>query len=147
MIKKRSFMWAVEQMKEGKKVRRNCWDKVEFCEGGYPKVCCGTFNYRRILLLGDFEAVDWESYEEPKKTLHKEILRTIKQYERNIQNYNSGKNKTLPMDLKFMIQRCVKDFIKTIKQRINNAELATTGDISAFMANIIIDEAAGEQLK
>lgn len=64
-----TFMWAVEMMKEGKKVRRITWIKEAY------ECCIDKQRHRHNIsfstpldLLEDYEATDWEIYEE-KKTL------------------------------------------------------------------------------
>ena len=62
------FKWAIEQLNQGKKVRRSCWDEKRYIvtsndailwdEGHTP-----TFRMKQLL------ANDWELYDEARKTL------------------------------------------------------------------------------
>lgn len=53
-----TFMWAVEQMKQGKKVIRKTFTGLKEFDKN-----------QKMFLWDDIEATDWEIYEEPKKTL------------------------------------------------------------------------------
>jgi len=58
-----SFLWAVEQMKEGKKVRRNIWSdntKYVFQKAYYYISDSKTVEFN----IYDFEATDWEIFKE-----------------------------------------------------------------------------------
>ena len=65
-----TFMWAVEQMKQGKKVRRKLWidDLYVFWQSQsmamvFSKDCAS-------MVFQNYEATDWEIWEKPMKTLY-----------------------------------------------------------------------------
>ena len=67
MSGKGNFMWAVDMMKQGKKVRRSSWGtRINYIQGSIIK---SNYSEDNILYYPDFEAIDWEVVEEPKKTL------------------------------------------------------------------------------
>ncbi len=66
-------MTAVSWMKEGKKVRRRVWSVHDFYITMDKKADkLNTFD--NDLYISDYVAVDWEIYEEPKKTLYDKRL-------------------------------------------------------------------------
>ena len=71
-----SFMWAVEKMKEGKKVRRSVWsgsvNYIRFRNDGLMVDGLGK-DMRFFNLNNDFEATDWEIYYENPKSLSDDI--------------------------------------------------------------------------
>ena len=72
-------MWAVEQMKQGKKVRRFIADKEEVygLDSTRNFVIQSVLNKNKFNRVGmsmvEYEATDWEVVEEPKKTLHQKL--------------------------------------------------------------------------
>jgi len=73
---KHDFMWAVGQMKSGKKVRRKKWDLYEYI---YIKQNSKTMSsqiptFKYTPYIESINATDWEIYEEPKKTLWDKVL-------------------------------------------------------------------------
>ena len=67
---KGTFMWAIEQMKQGKKVTRGyCWVNAYLIWNKFPMVLNTTTNSYSAIELVDCEATDWEVVEEPMKTL------------------------------------------------------------------------------
>lgn len=72
-----SFMWAVEQMKQGKKVRRkNRFDnkKYIFAKGlDIEYVLDAEEAKYQLINLEDFEATDWEIYQEKKCDLRGQL--------------------------------------------------------------------------
>lgn len=56
------FNWAVERLKDGKKVRRACWKEASFIESLHS-VLCSQKRGNVALLLSDFQAADWKLYE------------------------------------------------------------------------------------
>lgn len=141
-----SFMWAVEQMKKGKKVRRKLWTtNANFKDNKkhyyYIHKDCGenyilSSQYGRIeSLVKNFEALDWEVFKETKKTLSDKIS-----------IYNDRIYSLSTID--------VKDFIATIKEMLKKTICINTlnnkpDDHIIFKSLVydIIDEEAGEQLK
>lgn len=76
MNKKGTFMWAVEQLENGKKVKRHNWNDLYFeldkSKGyGYDKIINNKTkdNDEMFHCIHSIRATDWEIYEEPKKTL------------------------------------------------------------------------------
>ena len=70
---KGTFMWAVEQMKQGKKVRRKAWQGKEIfaiIESDFIR----KYNYWQTPKLdyNDFKATDWEIFEE--NNIMKELI-------------------------------------------------------------------------
>ena len=113
---KGSFMWAVEQMKQGKKVRR----KVD--SGWYaPPYIRNNQNWDFV----DVTAVDWGVFEVPKKTLSDKIETP----------YINNNCQILHLEN-------IKEFIATIKKRIEDKIPFTYG----HQAINIIDEETGEEL-
>ena len=74
-MKEGSFMWAVEMMKQGKKVRRFIASKEEVygLDSTRNFVIQSVLNKNKFNRVGismvEYEATDWEVVEEPKKTL------------------------------------------------------------------------------
>ena len=77
MYQEGTFMWAVEQMKAGKKVRRKGWIN---CPNWFMSVdnsmssielkeIIDQSNQNMTYCILDIEATDWEIFEEPRKTL------------------------------------------------------------------------------
>ena len=83
MNEKGNFMWAVEMMKQGKKVRRNQHkDTLTWANDGrfYVLLHSGEKDYCQFS-ISHIEATDWEVVEEPKKTLYqKRNPKTINSY-------------------------------------------------------------------
>ena len=66
-VQKGTFKWAVEQMRQGKKVRRKDWLVKTFsCFSGETNLLYygDDINYYANLTLQDFEATDWKIFEE-----------------------------------------------------------------------------------
>jgi len=100
------FKQAIKWLKEGKKVRRSIWNDEQ-----YIFLCDDSFEGRKILLQNNkevhlkfkqFDADDWEIYEEKEKTLSDKI------YE-----------KSFGFDGKLHVED-VKESIGNIKREINN---------------------------
>jgi hypothetical protein len=72
-----TFLQAVEAMKQGKRVRRSGWKKnnVIFNIFLQSHILMTSVGYTFESTLFDFDATDWEIYEEPKKT------RTVVRYQ------------------------------------------------------------------
>lgn len=61
---KNNFLWAVEQMKKDKKVRRPHWDKGKYWQEKSEFIDSGIPLREPILDFTDYLATDWEIYEE-----------------------------------------------------------------------------------
>ena len=71
MSEKRTFMWAVEQMKLGKKVRRKDWEETYYIHILNDVIQKSKYIYGDNYVadrfgLIDFEATDWEVVDEDK---------------------------------------------------------------------------------
>jgi hypothetical protein len=116
-VKVRDFKWALEQMKEGKKVKRNEKSSKWYVSIVNEELQCtffensrtrdGYFNKgetARLKSIMNFEATDWEIYEEKKKeTLSDHINLTL-----------FGED-TIDKD-------CVQDYIRIIKREISKGK-------------------------
>ncbi len=72
------FLWAVAQMKEGKKVRRKGIKQTKNYIWYIPSGTVGLTTLGKPetkLIVDDFEATDWEIVEEKKTSLSKKICR------------------------------------------------------------------------
>jgi len=126
------FMWAIKQMKQGKKVRRKEFrDDTKYIYLKEPDLNadCG---YPYKLVLWDIDAVDWEVWEEPKKE-KKSLSNNI--FETEVEH-----------DCEFVkvevLSVCyIKDFIKIIKKKIRGE------GSNAYRSCEIVDEEAGEKLR
>ena len=64
-----TFLGAIEAMKQGKRVRRSGWkNNVIFNIFLQSHILMTSDGYTFESTLFDFDATDWEIYEEPKKT-------------------------------------------------------------------------------
>ena len=94
-----NFMEAVKAMKEGKKVRRQEWNKRDWCDKG------NWIKY--VLLLESLEATDWEIYKEEDKTEQdeaeenmekiKKALKFVGHLENHAEVKNAPVNAGIPM--------------------------------------------------
>ncbi len=73
MEEKHDFMWAIEQMKQDKKVRQNSWHDesiyIYFDKNTQSVHYNHTPNESLTVYQNMLIASDWEIYEEPKETL------------------------------------------------------------------------------
>jgi hypothetical protein len=127
------FKWAVTQMKEGKKVRRKSWIKnmtlnplIEYgvC---YHKIGCGSIGPRANYDFEDFEADDWEIYEDEWTLSDKYVT-----------------DSRIGEDRLWYEDKDVKEFIKRLKEEIRQSEyvMFSPGIIYEF-----IDKLAGDELR
>ena len=78
-LMKMDFLNAVREIKKGKKVRRKSWDmRYGIGVNDCTLLLSGFINNKiglneLILYTNDFEATDWEIYEEQEKTLTDEV--------------------------------------------------------------------------
>ena len=131
------FMWAIKQMKQGKKVRRKEFrDDTKYIYLKEPDLNadCG---YPYKLVLWDIDAVDWEVWEEPKKekkSLSNNIFETEVEHDCEFAKVE-------------VLSVCnIKDFIKRIKTRF--FKIPYSEDNADFYRESIkiVDEEAGKQL-
>lgn len=73
-----NFSWAVQQLREGKKVRRKVWDspgRIDYVEiNKDTKGLVTNHGGYRIFFLTDYNATDWELFEKPKETLSDKVI-------------------------------------------------------------------------
>jgi len=123
------FSWAVQQMREGKKVRRKAWDSPEKID--YIKINKNTKGLitnnadDRIFYLSDYDATDWELFEEP-KTLS-DIVINDSDYEYIYAHYK---------------EKDIKEFIKKLEKEFCDGNLQSTKEIRKKLY-----ELAGERFK
>ena len=70
-----TFMWAIEQIEEGKKIRRPHWTSEEYHKMYRTDIYTENNKYAEMS-VDDYKATDWEIYEEPKKTLYDKRCRS-----------------------------------------------------------------------
>ena len=127
------FMQAVNEMKQGKKVRRKNINLIFEFQNDLLKT-----NYpisSKTLRLRDFLATDWEVVEEPKQTLSDKRID-----EPDCERCSKGR---------IYAQNDVKIFIKTIKTEISQYICDSMGLLYKENNDVIdkiIDDAAGKEL-
>ncbi len=73
-----SFMWAVEQLSNGKQVKRKAWDKLELGKSigfNYVNVCrINSTDIYRSIDINDIQATDWIMFDKYDKLCDAIIL-------------------------------------------------------------------------
>lgn len=134
---KGNFLWAVSQMKEGKKVTRDNKRLFQLADTNKEIIQIVTRDNEKAvkaLLMEDYEATDWELIEET-MTLSDEL------YE-EMTDYNNEPNKKGDIVCK---AEKVKQFIKDIKEDIDFPESVVEPQIAKEIIKVI-NERAGERL-
>lgn len=160
------FNWAISKLKEGKKVKRICWKGTELENTGLYLINNSAICYKEKpnheyfnISIGDYEATDWEIYEELKECdicevklsedniVYTEQYKTMKGYickECNRVNvpapkeWNLSDKKTISDTFK---TKHVKEFIKRLKVKI----VCSNFDDNPTILKLI-DKLAGEKL-
>ena len=133
-MKEGSFLWAVEQMKQGKKVRRNQHENTlpwVYSNGEFYIIKENGDRIISHLSMSHFEATDWEVVEEPKKTLWDKVCE-YDEYDKLFSAIN--------------VREALKEYIEKVKVRYNQY---FNNEIESNYNNKIIEDAKeifGEEL-
>lgn len=110
---KYDFMWAVEQMKQGKKVRCSDWHETRYIEKQENNDIVYNSGDHKTFIYENFVATDWEIYEEPKKTL-------LRYHPCNDEGHEDrGSHMCLCPDGDYLKFEDVKEFIKELLRFCN----------------------------
>ena len=108
-----NFMWAVREMKLGKKVRRPYFQE-DFYWHSFNKETIVNKRNEPVMAsyFPELEAIDWEIYEEPNKTLYDKRI-----YDYDADSYTKHSEKT-----NSYIQTDVKEAIKEYISALSKSE-------------------------
>jgi len=133
MNKKGTFSWAVEQMKEGKKVVYSDICSSKYCYADKFNIIRDDDCHEFRLSIKSFEATDWEIYKEPKETLYEEIQKIL-----------TADNSCDVVRIELMFKKRLKEFISHLVNRNENEEVWQM-DIREKAQEIFGNELAGDR--
>ena len=123
------FIWAIRQLKQGKKVRRDCWDTDTYViiNANDIETNCGN---RMENMISQIEATDWIYYNKPFDLSNR--IQTIPM---------EAEGRIIYDDLDVCLVRDVHKFIEKLKDNIVEKWNAKEDIVDT------IDKLAGERLK
>ncbi len=84
MVKTKDFLWAIAQMRKGKKVKRNVWAKFIYIVGSDHKIIDNEGDSADWMGLNILESDDWEISNYEPKVVDKKLKFNENQYTKGL---------------------------------------------------------------